>query len=83
MKPYANRIPLWPVLLTSRALSLAAAQPSRASRRRARSPRAACEGSTGPSFQDRMQSFLQGEAARADEIRAGLVACYQVIDGLQ
>lgn len=27
--------------------------------------------------------FLVGEAARADEIRAGLAACYAVIDGVR
>lgn len=46
-------------------------------------PRSACEGSTGAELSRPDAEFLAREAARADEIRAGLVACYQVIDGLQ
>lgn len=46
-------------------------------------PRAACEGSTGAELSRPDAEFLAREAARADEIRAGLVACYQVIDELQ
>ncbi|WP_396190087.1 hypothetical protein [Flavobacterium sp.] len=42
--------------------------------------KAACTGVTGAELSRQDSEFLVGEAARADEIRAGLVACYQVID---
>lgn len=47
------------------------------------SSRPACQGSTGAELSRPDAEFLAREAARADEIRAGLAACYRVIDGLQ
>lgn len=43
----------------------------------------ACPGATGAELFRSDAEFLAREAARADDIRAGLVACYAVIDGLQ
>ncbi len=40
----------------------------------------ACTGVTGSELSRPDAEFLVGEAARADTIRAGLIACYQVID---
>ena len=37
----------------------------------------------GPSFRDRMQSFLQGSCPEPTKSGPGLVGCYQVIDELQ
>ena len=45
-------------------------------------PRANCAGATGAELSRSDAEFLVGEAARADTIRAGLTACYQVMDGL-
>lgn len=45
--------------------------------------RAACQGTTGAELSRPDAEFLVGEAARADEQRAGLDACYQVMDALQ
>jgi len=42
--------------------------------------RPACTGATGAELSRSDAGFLVGEAARADEIRAGLAACYAVID---
>ena len=39
-----------------------------------------CTGATGAELSRSDAEFLVGEAARADEIRAGLAACYAVID---
>lgn len=39
-----------------------------------------CSGATGAELSRSDAEFLVGEAARADEIRAGLAACYAVID---
>ena len=39
-----------------------------------------CAGATGAELSRSDAEFLVGEAARADEIRAGLAACYAVID---
>ena len=39
-----------------------------------------CTGVTGAELSRSDAEFLVGEAARADEIRAGLAACYAVID---
>ena len=39
-----------------------------------------CSGTTGAELSRSDAGFLVGEAARADEIRAGLIACYAVID---
>lgn len=41
---------------------------------------ARCSGATGAELSRSDAEFLVGEAARADEIRAGLAACYAVID---
>ena len=41
---------------------------------------ARCAGATGAELSRSDAEFLVGEAARADEIRAGLAACYAVID---
>lgn len=41
----------------------------------------ACQGATGAELSRPDAEFLSWEAARADEIRAGLIACYAVIDG--
>lgn len=41
-----------------------------------------CSGTTGAELSRSDAGFLVGEAARADEIRAGLIACYAVIDGV-
>ena len=46
-------------------------------------PRVACAGGTGAELSRPDGEFLEREAARADEIRAGLVACYEVIDGVR
>lgn len=43
-------------------------------------PRPDCEGGTGAELSRPDAEFLVGEAARADTIRAGLTACYEVID---
>lgn len=45
--------------------------------------RSSCAGATGAELSRSDAEFLVGEAARADEVRAGLSACYQVIDGIQ
>lgn len=42
--------------------------------------RSSCTGATGAELSRPDAEFLVGESARADTIRAGLVACYQVID---
>ncbi|MGI9143343.1 MAG: hypothetical protein ACR2IJ_09175 [Fluviibacter sp.] len=42
-----------------------------------------CSGATGAELSRSDASFLVGEAARADEVRAGLIACYAVIDGVR
>lgn len=42
-----------------------------------------CSGATGAQLSRSDAGFLVGEAARADEIRAGLIACYTVIDGVR
>lgn len=42
-----------------------------------------CQGTTGAELSRSDAGFLVGEAARADEIRAGLIACYVVIDGVR
>lgn len=42
--------------------------------------RPACQGATGAELSRTDAEFLVREAARADEQRAGLVACYEVID---
>ena len=42
-----------------------------------------CTGATGAELSRSDAEFLVGEAARADEIRAGLAACYAVIDGVR
>jgi hypothetical protein len=39
-----------------------------------------CKSATGAELSRPDAEFLSWEAARADEIRAGLIACYQVID---
>ncbi len=44
--------------------------------------RTACTGATGAELSRSDAGFLVGEAARADEIRAGLATCYQVIDSI-
>ena len=46
-------------------------------------PGARCSGATGAELSRSDAEFLVGEAARADEIRAGLAACYAVIDGVR
>lgn len=43
-------------------------------------PRPACEGGTGAELSGADAGFLAREAARADTLRAGLEACYAVID---
>jgi hypothetical protein len=45
-------------------------------------PRPACAGATGAELSRPDAGFLAGEAARADECRAGLDACYTVIDAM-
>lgn len=42
--------------------------------------RSTCEGATGAELSGPDSAFLEREAARADEIRAALSACYQWID---
>ena len=42
--------------------------------------RASCEGATGSELSGPDSAFLEREAARADELRAALSACYQWID---
>lgn len=42
-----------------------------------------CSGTTGAELSRSDAGFLVGEAARADEIRAGLIACYSVVDGVR
>lgn len=42
-----------------------------------------CTGATGAELSRQDSEFLIWEAARADEIRAGLAACYAVIDGVR
>ncbi len=46
-------------------------------------PRADCEGGTGAELFRADAEFLVREASRADDIRAGLQACYQVIDAVK
>lgn len=43
-------------------------------------PRPTCEGATGSELSRADAEFLIREAARADAIRAGLTACYSLID---
>ena len=45
--------------------------------------RPGCTGATGAELSRQDSEFLIWEAARADEIRAGLAACYAVIDGVR
>ena len=45
--------------------------------------RSSCAGATGAELSRSDGEFLSWEAARADEIRAGLAACYAVIDGVR
>lgn len=45
--------------------------------------RSACAGATGADLSRPDAEFLSREAARADEIRAGLIGCYEVIDGVR
>lgn len=45
-------------------------------------PRASCQGGTGAELSRPDAGFLVGEAARADELRAGLEACYAVLDAI-
>lgn len=45
--------------------------------------RAGCAGGTGAELSRPDAGFLAGEAARADDIRAGLVACYEVMDSVR
>lgn len=45
--------------------------------------RAGCTGGTGAELSRPDAGFLAGEAARADDIRAGLVACYEVMDSVR
>ena len=42
-----------------------------------------CSGATGAELSRSDAGFLVGESARADEIRAGLIACYAVMDGVR
>lgn len=51
-------------------------RPERASE----APRAACEGGSGAELSGPDASFLEREAARADELRAAVSACYAWID---
>lgn len=44
--------------------------------------RVGCEGANGPELSGSDAEFLAREAARADEIRSGLTACYEVIDAV-
>lgn len=46
-------------------------------------PRPACAGGTGAELSGGDAEFLVREAARADELRAGISACYAVIDGVR
>lgn len=46
-------------------------------------PRPSCEGATGAELSRTDAEFLVRQAARADEQRAGLVACYEFIDALK
>lgn len=39
-----------------------------------------CQGATGAQLSRPDAEFLSWEAARADDIRAGLIACYKIID---
>jgi len=43
-------------------------------------PRPECQGGTGAELYRADAEFLVREAARADVVRAGLVACYEVLD---
>lgn len=43
---------------------------------------AACEGGTGAGLSRQDAQFLAGEAARANELRAALSACYRAYDSL-
>jgi hypothetical protein len=45
--------------------------------------RAACEGGTGAELSGQDAGFLEREAARADELRAALDACYGWIDSVK
>lgn len=54
--------------------------------RAARMPRAAetdCKGASGAELSGPDAGFLVGEAARADELRAALAACYRYDDGIR
>ena len=48
--------------------------------RRSDPARAACEGGTGAELSGPDAGFLEREAARADELRSAIGACYQWID---
>ena len=43
----------------------------------------ACQSATGAELSRPDAEFLSWEAARADEIRAGLIACYAIMDSLK
>lgn len=45
--------------------------------------RAGCEGANGSELSGADAGFLAREAARADDIRSGLAACYSVIDAVK
>lgn len=46
-------------------------------------PSPACQGSTGAELSRADAGFLVGEAARADQLRTALGACYQAYDSLR
>lgn len=55
-------------------------QPARAGNVPGTTP--ACQGSTGAELSRQDASFLVGEAARGDELRAALSACYRAYDSI-
>lgn len=55
----------------------------RANRAANKGARTQCKGTTGADLSAQDAEFLAREAARADQIRAGLKACYHYADSLQ
>jgi len=46
-------------------------------------PRAGCAGGTGAELSGADAEFLSREAARADQLRAGVEACYEFVDAVK
>lgn len=66
-----------------RELARLQSRPSRPADSVPKAPGTTCQGATGAELSRDDAEFLVREASRADEIRAGLIGCYEVIDIIQ